>query len=164
MQDLEATASFRPIPNQNVIVQDVFEEVLVYDLEREIVRRLNRTAAAIWKQCDGSKNVGEITRAVARQFEGRVDEQVVLLTLRRFSKAHLLTGPAPEIPAAKRVSRRELIKRIGIAAVPLGSSIGVPTVMPAVASCFPLGHTCSANSQCCSGNCVFVVGMGVICT
>src|SRR5580704_19048040 len=96
------SASFVPSRNENVIVQDVFGELLVYDLERDIVRRLNRTAAAIWKQCDGHKNVAEIARAVAPQFEARVDEQVVLLALHGFSKVHLLAEPAPEMPGAKR--------------------------------------------------------------
>jgi hypothetical protein len=161
MRDLAATASFIPIPNQNVIVQDVFEEVLVYDLERDIVRRLNRTAAAIWKQCDGHTNVAEIARAVAPQFEARVDEQVVLLALHGFSKVHLLAEPAPEMPRAKRVSRRELIKRLGIAALPLVTSMAVPTSAQA-ASCFVPGHTCSSNSQCCSNLCLpGTLGIGI---
>jgi Coenzyme PQQ synthesis protein D (PqqD)/UPF0506 len=161
MRDLAATASFIPIPNRNVIVQDVLEEVLVYDLERDIVRRLNRTAAAIWKQCDGHKNVAEIARAVAPQFEARVDEQVVLLALHGFSKVHLLAQPAPEMPGAKRVSRRELIKRLGIAALPLVTSMAVPTSAQA-ASCFVPGHTCSSNSQCCSNLCLpNTLGIGI---
>lgn len=147
------SASFVPSRNENVIVQDVFGELLVYDLERNTVRRLNRVAAAIWKECDGHKNVAEIARALAPQFEGQVDEQVVLLALRRFSRFHLLTGPAPEMPDAKRVSRRELIKRMGIAAIPVVTSMTVPTAAQA-ASCFAALHPCTSNSQCCSGMCI----------
>ena len=145
--------SFIPDRNENVIVQDVFGEVLIYDLERNIVRRLNRPAAAIWKQCNGRKNVAEIARALAPQFEGRVDEQVVLLALHRFSRAHLLAGRAPEMARPTGLSRREWIKRIGIVAVPLVTSMAVPTPAQA-ASCFPALHTCTANSQCCSGTCL----------
>ena len=147
------SASLVPSRNDNVIVQDVFGELLVYDLERDIVRRLNRVAAAIWKECDGHKNVAEIARAVAPQFEGQVNEQVVFLALHRLSRSHLLTGPAPEMPGGKRVSRREWIKRMGIAAVPVVTSMAVPTAAQA-ASCFPALHACTSNGQCCSGTCL----------
>ena len=152
MEDPEA-ASFIPILNPNVIVQDVFEEVLVYDLERDIVRRLNPTAAAVWKQCDGRKNVGEIARALAPRFGAQVDGQTVLLALQQFAKAHLLTGRATELAGARGISRRALIKRMGIAAVPVVTSMLVPTAAQA-ASCFPAGHICSSNGQCCSGVCL----------
>jgi len=162
MQESAQTALFVPEPNRNVIVQDVSGELLVYDLERNIVRRLNRAAAAIWKQCDGKKNVAEIARVVGPEFEGRVDEEVVLLALRRFGRIHLLSGAAPQEKESGKASRREWIKRIGIAAVPLVTSMVVPTSAQA-ASCLPLGSLCSSNSQCCSGKCVFVLGIGLIC-
>ena len=162
MQESARAVFFVPEPNRNVIVQDVFGEVLVYDLERNIVRRLNRAAAAIWKECDGQKNVAEIARALGPEFEGRVDERVVRWALRRFSKAHLLAGPAPEEKRAMKASRREWIKRIGIAALPLVTSMAVPTAAQA-ASCLPLGSLCSSGPQCCSGKCLFVLGMGLIC-
>jgi Coenzyme PQQ synthesis protein D (PqqD)/UPF0506 len=145
--------SFVPNPNQKIIVQDVFGELLIYDLERDVVRRLNRVAAAIWRECDGHQNVAEIVRALAPQFEGQVNEQVVLLTLRRFSRSHLLAEPPPEILDPNRVARRDLIKRLGTAALPLVTSMAVPTAAQA-ASCFPATHTCTSNGQCCSGNCL----------
>lgn len=157
-----SAASLVPNPNQNNVVQDVFGELLIYDLERNIVRRLNPIAAAIWKQCDGHKNVAQIVQSVGPQFEGEVDERVVTLALRLFSRAHLLEGPAPKLRHGRRVSRREWIKRMGIAALPLVTSMAVPTAAQA-ASCFPLGSLCSSNSQCCSGHCIFVAGMGLIC-
>jgi Coenzyme PQQ synthesis protein D (PqqD)/UPF0506 len=162
MQERAQAGLVVPEPNRNVIVQDVFGELLVYDLERNIVRRLNRAAAAIWKQCDGQKNVAEIARAVGPEFEGRVDENVVLLALRRFGRTHLLAGPAPQEKRARKASRREWIKGIGIAAVPLVTSMVVPTAAQA-ASCLPLGSLCSSNSQCCSGKCILVLGLGLIC-
>src|SRR5690348_6735747 len=96
MQEPARTDLFIPERNRNVITQDVFGELLVYDLERNVVRRLNRAAAAIWKQCDGKKKVAEIARVLGPEFEGRVDEKVVLLALRRFGRTHLLAGAAPQ--------------------------------------------------------------------
>jgi hypothetical protein len=153
MKRLGDAASFVPNPNRNVIVQDVFGEMLIYDLERNIVRRLNSIAAAIWKQCDGHKNVAQIVGSVAPQLEAQVDERVVRLALHRFSRAHLLDGPAPEARRPRGVSRREWIKRMGIAAVPVVTSMAVPTAAQA-ASCLQVGQACSSNSQCCSGICL----------
>jgi hypothetical protein len=155
------TASFVPIPNANVIEQDVFGELLVYDLERNIVRRLNQVAAAIWTKCDGHRDTMEIAHAVAIEMGNQVDEQVVLLALRQFSKAHLLAERVPVPARNAKVSRRELIKRIGIAALPLVTFMAVPTSAQA-ASCLQVGHNCSSNSQCCSGLCLpGTLGIGV---
>ena len=138
---------------RNVIAQNVFGELLIYDLEKNIVRRLNQVAAAIWKECDGQKNVAEIARHAAREMERQVDEQLVLFALDRFRRAHLLAEPVTNLPRATKVSRRESIKRIGMAALPLVTSMAVPTAAQA-ASCFPALHSCTSNSQCCSGLCV----------
>lgn len=155
------SVAYIPVPNRNVIVQDVFGELLVYDLQRNIVRRLNRIAAAVWKECDGQKSVEEIARAVAPHFELPVDEQVILLALDRFRGAHLLAGTRKNEPRAAQVSRRELIKRIGVAALPLVTSMAVPAAAQA-ASCFVAGHACSSNNQCCSGLCLpGILGLGV---
>jgi len=154
-------ASFTPRRNGNVIEQDVFGELLLYDLERNIVRRLNHVAAAVWAKCDGHRDVAEIACAVSPKAGNPVDEEVVLLALRQFSKAHLLAECAPAPARDARVSRRELIKRIGIAAVPLVTFMAVPTSAQA-ASCLQLGQNCSSNSQCCSNLCLpGTLGIGV---
>jgi hypothetical protein len=154
-------ASFVPNPNKNVIEQDVFGELLVYDLQRNIVRRLNRVAAAIWTKCDGRRDVVEIARAVSFEIGNPVDEEVVFLALRQFRKAHLLAESVPAPARNAKVSRRELIKRIGIAALPLVTFLAVPTSAQA-ASCLLLGQNCSSNNQCCSGLCLpGTLGIGV---
>jgi hypothetical protein len=156
-------ASFVPNPNKNVIAQDVFGELLVYDLQRNVVRRLNRVAAGIWTKCDGRRDVVAIARAVSLEIENPVDEEVVWLALLQFRKAHLLAEPVPAPAGNAKVSRRELIKRMGIAALPLVTFMAVPTSAQA-ASCLQVGQNCSSNSQCCSGLCLpGTLGIG-ICT
>ena len=153
---------FVPRPKERILVQEVFGELLIYDQERNMVRRLNRAAAAIWKRCDGQKDVAEIARGGA-QAEGQAGKEIVLLALHQFSKVHLLAGPPPESGKAAKISRRELIRRVGLAALPLVTSMAVPTPAQA-ASCLMVGMECSSNSQCCSGLCLpNVLGIG-ICT
>jgi hypothetical protein len=57
------------------------DEVLVYDLQRDVGHCLNSTAAAAWKLCDGNNSPSQIARTLSRQLSARVDESVVLLAL-----------------------------------------------------------------------------------
>jgi hypothetical protein len=128
------------------------DEVLVYDLQRHVGHCLNLTAAAAWKLCDGKNGPSQIARTLTRQFSAPVDESEVLLALDQLADAHLLVEP---VVPAKRLSRRLALRRIGITAaiaLPLVTSIVVPTPAQA-ASCFHGGTHCTSNVQCCSGFC-----------
>ena len=127
-------------------------EVLVYDLQRDVGHCLNSTAAAAWKLCDGNRSPPQIARTLSRQLSTRVDEAVVLLALDQLAAAHLLVEP--EVPV-ERLSRRVALRRIGIAAavvLPLITSIVAPTAAQ-TASCVQLGQPCASNGQCCSHLC-----------
>jgi hypothetical protein len=129
------------------------DEVLVYDLQRDVGHCLNSTAAATWKLCDGSHSPSQIARTLSRQLSQQVEESVVLLALDQLADVHLLVEP--HVPL-QRTSRRAAIRRMGIAAaiaLPLVTSIVAPTPAQAV-SCFHNLHACTANVQCCSNLCV----------
>jgi hypothetical protein len=134
------------------------DEVLVYDLQRDMGHCLNSTAAAAWKLCDGNNSPSQIARTLSRQLSAPMHESVVLLALDQLADAHLLVEP---VVPAKRLSRRVAIRRIGIAAaiaLPLVTSLVAPTPAHA-ASCFPNGHPCTSFFQCCSGLCGFITGI-----
>jgi len=65
----------RPLARQDrLVVQELSEEVLVYDLDRHRAHCLNRTAALIWRHCDGSTSVAEMARRLPQNeisFYGR---------------------------------------------------------------------------------------------
>src|SRR6266446_1771724 len=75
-----------------LVVQELPEEVLVYDLARHKAHCLSPLAAAIWRACDGRTTVGEIARRVAGPAGRRLEAGVVRLTLDRLAKARLLEG------------------------------------------------------------------------
>ena len=55
-----------PMARQNgLVVQEMPDEVLVYDLDTNKAHCLNQSAALVWKSCDGNNSVGDIVR----QFE-----------------------------------------------------------------------------------------------
>ena len=143
--------------SENLVVREAAGEVLVYDLDRHVAVCLNRTAALVWESCDGRRSAAEIARRVSRELGHVVPEEVVWLALEQLGRDHLLEAKARRPAALAGISRRELIKKAGIAAafaLPVVSSIVAPT--PAQAgSCRPAGSLCSPDEIgfCCNGVC-----------
>ncbi len=44
---------------EGLVIQEMPEEVLVYDLDTNKAHCLNQTAAFVWKSCDGRNSVAE---------------------------------------------------------------------------------------------------------
>lgn len=68
------------------------EEVLVYDPELDRAHCLNATASFIWRQADGTRDVGELARLLSETFGRPATDEIVLLALDRLQRAHLLEG------------------------------------------------------------------------
>jgi hypothetical protein len=138
-----------------LVIQELPGELLVYDMNRHKAHCLNQTAAFIWKRCDGKTPVPEIAARLGKEFNARGDEELIWLALDQLEKSHLLRGRVARPSGGKGVSRREVLRKAGLAAavgVPLVTSILAPTAH-AQASCRPRDAACTANTQCCSGNC-----------
>jgi hypothetical protein len=138
-----------------LVVKELGDETLIYDREREKAHCLNLTAALVWKNCDGQNDARRIAELMQQQFSASVDERLVWLALRQLEKDHLLetTVALPSVFAG--LSRRQMIRTLGIAtavAVPLVTSIVAPTAVQAV-SCTPSGGGCGGSGECCSGLC-----------
>ncbi len=148
----------RPVPHarkDGLVIQELAEEVLVYDLERHKAHCLNQTAARIWKHCDGRTTVAEIARLLQAELKGPVDEEMIWFAVDQLGKDHLLRERIPRATDTVGMSRRELVKHLGVAAIvalPLVSSIVAPTAIQAL-SCLPSLSVCSDPVQCCSGLC-----------
>jgi Coenzyme PQQ synthesis protein D (PqqD) len=140
---------------EGLVVQELSDEVLVYDSERNKAHCLNRTAALVWNHCDGNSSVAEMARAIAEETNERVDEDLIWLGVEQLSKKHLLRERARMPEFKTGISRREVMRRIGLTAavaLPVVTSIIAPTAAQA-ANCFPSGTSCTASAQCCSGVC-----------
>ena len=104
------------------------DETLVYDLKRDKAHCLNPTAAAVWQHCDGRTSVPELAAMLRRECDIAADDDVVWLALRQLQKARLLQERLQPPPELQRPSRRELIRRLGVAAaVPIVMTILAPT-------------------------------------
>jgi len=158
----EATRVLTPRAREDgLIVEELPDEVLVYDVKRHQAHCLNQTAAVVWKRCDGRSTVPEITKSLERELKAPVGEDVVWLALDRLEKNHLLDGPAALRTGG--ISRRQAMK-LGLSAVvalPLVTSIASPTAAqtascsPDAIGCIPNGNVtvCAVSSECCSCCC-----------
>ena len=149
---------------EDLIVEELPNEVLVYDLNTDKAHCLNRTAALIWKNCDGEKTEGEIAGLLEQELKFPVSTQVVMLGLEELSGYGLLQEDASVAPQA-RVSRRRLIKQLGLTAaigLPIIISITAPTAAqaggsvppdPCIANPRAQGCPCQSDADCDSANC-----------
>ena len=145
---------FPKMRSQRLIVDDLPDEVLVYDLDRHKAHCLNRTAALIWQQCDGKTSTKEIAHRLQIELDQPFNEELVWVALRQLDKNHLLEEPIALPPKLAGLSRREMVRALGLAAVvavPVVTSIVAPTAVQA-STCVPTGGSCTTSAQCCPGN------------
>ena len=135
----------------NIVISELPDEELVYDLKTHQAYCLNKTAAVVWKQCDGQRQIKEITEFVKKELGCPVDEALIWLALERLGKANLLETPVATTP---KLSRRVAIGMLGRGfALPLVVSIVAPLAAGAM-TCTATGQPCDifANT-CCTGCC-----------
>ena len=137
-----------------LVVRELADEVLVYDAEGHSAHCLNRTAALVWKSCDGKTPVSRIAERVGGQLSSPWAEDVVWLALAQLEEFGLLAPSIPRPAPPNRISRRRMLRRLGAAAVslPLITSIVSPTAAQAQSGVpcdentpCPLGQTCNAG-------------------
>jgi hypothetical protein len=139
-----------------LVVQELPEEILVYDLRQHKAHCLNKSAAFIWEQCDGATSVSELTQRVRVAFQSPIDENMVWNTLDRLSEANLLAQSVKRSNAAGRFrSRRAVLGKLGAAAtlaLPLVTTVIAPmavqaaTIPPVCTNCAtgPVPFVCPA--------------------
>jgi coenzyme PQQ synthesis protein D (PqqD) len=136
----------------DLVIDDLPDEVLVYDLESHKAHCLNRSAALVWRACDGKSSSGEIASRLTAELDSPFSEDLVLIALNQLEKLDLLEHE-PAMPAHFAVlSRRRMIRNLGLAAavaVPVVTSIVAPTAVQA-ATCVPSGNPCHPTKLCCS--------------
>jgi hypothetical protein len=159
--------------SEGLVIEELADELLVYDLQRDKAHCLNSTASKIWKKCNGSRTPADIARRLAakpRTIVGeprelvpsrvsnspkisepafdlcgqQLTEQVVWLALDQLSRNHLLEGRVPLPTAVLRISRRQALMRVGI-----GAAIALPIVVSITAPTAVQAATCFARGHAC---------------
>jgi hypothetical protein len=147
--------TFPKARRDNLVVQELPDEVLIYDLERDKAHCLNQTAALVWKNCDGHADAATIAGRLGDELKAAVDERLVWLALDQLGRDHLLVEGVALPALMTGMTRRQMVQALGLAAlvaVPVITSVVAPTSAQA-ASCLPPGAACTSSAQCCNAIC-----------
>ncbi len=134
-----------PMARQSgIVVLELPDEVLVYDMDTNKAHCLNHSAALVWKSCDGSNSIMDIVRQFESDGRGKVTEDFVWLAIDQLNENGLLeNNPSPRF---QRRTRRQMLKTIGLA-----STVAVPIIASLIGPPRALGTTncsCTNNAQC----------------
>jgi hypothetical protein len=134
-----------PLARHNdMVIQELQGEVLVYDIKSNKAHCLNSTAAFVWKCCDGGNSVPDIVRQFDSAGKGKVTEDLVWLAIDQLNESGLLANDIP--PRFEKRTRRQVLKSIGFASV-----VALPVIASLVAPRSSLGSvncTCAISSNC----------------
>jgi hypothetical protein len=152
------TAEFKPKSKQSdLIIQELPDELLICNLTTNKITSLNQTAAAVWYVCNGVNSIDDIRQIVSHKLNFTVQEEIILLALKELNKAKLMIDNQKIESLTSSLSRREILKKIGIsstAVIPILFSILSPIPTAAQSnSCRAIGDTCAVSAECCSTYC-----------
>jgi hypothetical protein len=143
-----------------LVVRDLDEELLIYDLKRERAYALTPLAGLVWKHCDGTTTVGEMPELLATKLGDRVSVDLVWQAVSRLSDDGLLEEEANQ-PATRVMTRRDMMQKVALAgSVALITSIAVPA-SAALAAC--IANSCKAGCSA-GGVCTGSGPFGTACT
>jgi hypothetical protein len=134
--------------NRNLVIQQADDELLVYDLDTNKAICLNKTSAFIWENCNGNRSFQQIGEAVEKKFGELVSEDFIKFAVEQLKKENLIENKDDVVTDFNGMSRREVIKRIGLGsmvALPIIASLTAPHVNAQASSC-NIGASCTCTT------------------
>jgi len=113
--------------DEELIVKELTDEVLIYDLKQHKAHCLNQTAAFVWNHCDGETTADEIAKLMEKEWRTPVSADAVWFALDKLSKADLLKDRITLPQEKAGLSRRNAMRRLGF-----GALMAAPLVMSLV--------------------------------
>jgi hypothetical protein len=134
-----------------LIVRTLPEETLIYDQTADKAHCLNRTAALVWKHCDGKTSAAQLAAVLKSELGIPAGEPLIHLTLEKLARRRLLENYAePSV----RQDRRKMLRKLALAALPVILTITAPRTAQAASQAGPTPPTCPPGQTMCSGVCV----------
>ena len=130
---------------EDLIVEVLPDETLVYDLKRDKAHCLNPTAALVWSRCDGETSVSKMAALLETELGLPQDDSLVWMALDRLGRKNLLEGPVALPAEAATYSRREMMKTLGRVA---GLTLLLPVVSSIIAPLAAQAGSCVPNNTC----------------
>lgn len=155
----------------NLVTQETDDDLLIYDFHTDKAFCLNRIAALVWRSSNGTKSVKELAAIASETLKSSVSEDLIWIALDQLKTQKLLKNAREFQIDFNGLSRREVIKKVGMTsliALPLVTSFIVPASVNAQSAniCrsspgddqFNNGAGCPCNS---SDDCCAVCGGAV---
>jgi hypothetical protein len=101
---------------ENITIQELENELMIYDKERDNYHCLNLIAATVWRYCDGHSTVEDIAEFIEQELEISAETDIrglVWLALEELESCHLIKEylREPVVEATPGVSRRKVMKQ-----------------------------------------------------
>ena len=123
-------SEIKPLARRNeIFIQEIGDEVLIYDLKSDKAFALNSTSSTIWQYCNGKNSITEIAEKMSAELKESVSENLVWLALEGLKKEKLIENEAELTSPFVGVSRRQVIRQIGttsLIALPIIGSLVAP--------------------------------------
>ncbi|NCQ92930.1 MAG: PqqD family protein [Microcystis aeruginosa LG13-03] len=132
---------------EKLLIQEVGNELIVYDQENNASHCLNPMAARVWHYCDGNNTINDIAKLLEKELNIAKDSDVdirglVYLTLEELERYNLIKDYVKQPIGASGISRRKVVKMatlVGGFAIgsmfPLVRSIVAPEAAMAASPC-----------------------------
>lgn len=153
------------VRKNDIVVQELGNELLIYDLNANKALSLNETLSLVWQLSDGGKTISEIATEAAKRLNTPVTSELVWIALGQLKKENLIENEADIPNHYQGANRREVIRKVGLASMvvlPVITSLIAPNAAYAQSTCgappFPLGCTCTSNTLCSSTCCRNPIG------
>jgi len=143
-----STANRPKAPSDRLVVQELENETLIYSLESHKATCLNAFSARVWRLCDGTRTVDDITQELG------LDDCVrdaVALTLKKLARADLVTGFTA--PPSDHTRRAVIHGALAVtAAIPIVTTLTIPEPAQATSGCGGYWSRCGSHrAPCCPG-------------
>jgi hypothetical protein len=143
---------------ENIVVQEMENEVLIYDLQTSKAFCLNETSAIIYQLCDGKNSIEQINRSLSQKLQQPIDDKLIWLALDSFKKENLLEQSKEFTVDFNGLSRRQVIKKIGLSsllALPVIVSVVTPAAGAQASICYAadIGVCMMAAAEICPASC-----------
>ena len=151
-----ASTLMPPARTEELVVEELPDETLVYDLQRHKAHCLNRTSSLVWQHCDGRTTTAQVARLLEEKLGLPRDEQIVGLALDQLRRAKLLADGTHDPGGGVSTSRRELVRKLAVVG-------GLTMLLPVITSLrSPLAAM--AASTVTSTVCKTCTGVGLPCS
>ena len=135
-----------PKNRTDLLVRDLQDEILIYDLRNDKSYCLNSTAGIVFNACDGKNTLEDLKKRT------NLTEDIIRLSLDDLRKQNLIE--AGDVSSFTGMSRREAIRRAGLAtmiALPVISALVAPHPAHAASGGCPTNVCLAPGTDTCAG-------------